>query len=244
MSKGAGEKRPARKRKSPAVSRGKDSRKSFAEKAYDKLEEMIVLAELQPRVMYSVNELVEATGSTRTPVREALLRLSQEGMVTIIRRRGVRINDVDFISMMHLLETRRPLQSLAVGLIALRASERQRDYMHNLARELSETGTAGPPDKARLLATIRQAHECLCEAIDNPFLSRTLRIVQSLSRRYWLYYLKPVDVSRSLGLHRKLLSSIADGDVDKAVRLSEEQLNYLEEYARGTVRWGEGGSSG
>ncbi|MBG10075.1 MAG: GntR family transcriptional regulator, partial [Gammaproteobacteria bacterium] len=51
---------------------------SDAESTFQKLEEMIVLTELKPGVMYSEKELAEVVGFGRTPVREALQRLEIE----------------------------------------------------------------------------------------------------------------------------------------------------------------------
>ena len=80
---------------------------SSADKTYYKLEEMIVLTQLKPGIMYTEKELADLLEVGRTPVREALQRLSLEGLVNIIQRRGVQITEVDAAVQLQLLKVRR-----------------------------------------------------------------------------------------------------------------------------------------
>jgi hypothetical protein len=58
--------------------------KSLKEQAYDKLKELIITGALEPGKLQNENRLAEALGVSRTPVREALLELSREGMVDFV----------------------------------------------------------------------------------------------------------------------------------------------------------------
>ena len=68
---------------------------SDADATYQKLEELIVLTELKPGVLYSEKQLAELVGYGRTPVREAVQRLAIEGLVAIQQRKGIQITGVD-----------------------------------------------------------------------------------------------------------------------------------------------------
>ena len=59
--------------------------RSLAELAYDRVEELIVTLALPPEHIFSEGELAERIGIGRTPLREALQRLAQEGLVQIGR---------------------------------------------------------------------------------------------------------------------------------------------------------------
>ena len=65
--------------------------RSLAEQAYDILEEMIVTLVLPPGATLSENELIEKTGLGRTPMREALQRLSDVGLIDIVPRQGTKV---------------------------------------------------------------------------------------------------------------------------------------------------------
>lgn len=216
---------------------------SLAESAYLKLEEMIALAVLEPKVLYTEKELTEMIDSSRTPAREALLRLAQEGLVNVIQRRGVQISDVDHHTIQQLLETRRPLQMQAVKLAAYRSNDATRAQMAAFAMVLESYPETNPPNKAELLEIVRKAHYFVSHASGNIFISKTLEIVQSLSRRYWLYYLQPGDVTKSLALHAELLRSIEGGFEERSMSISDRQMDYLEEFSARSIRWGEGKST-
>lgn len=67
---------------------------SLTDRVYDELMRAIRAGELQPGTMHSVVEISGRLGVSRTPVREALLRMASNGMVRFERSRGVRILEV------------------------------------------------------------------------------------------------------------------------------------------------------
>src|SRR4051794_13307224 len=67
----------------------------LADIAHSKLEELIVTLELSPGSLWSEVMLSERIGIGRTPVREAVQRLAWERLVTIIRRHGIKISEID-----------------------------------------------------------------------------------------------------------------------------------------------------
>jgi DNA-binding GntR family transcriptional regulator len=67
------------------------NRESLAEKVYEALRNAIIMGELAPGSLHSVPALAGALQTSRTPVREALLKLVDQGMVSFERNRGTRI---------------------------------------------------------------------------------------------------------------------------------------------------------
>jgi DNA-binding GntR family transcriptional regulator len=67
---------------------------SLTDRVYEELMRAIRAGELQPGTMHSVVEISGRLGVSRTPVREALLRMASNGMVRFERSRGVRILEV------------------------------------------------------------------------------------------------------------------------------------------------------
>ncbi len=64
-----------------------------------------------------------------------------------------------------------------------------------------------------------------------------MRIVQSVSRRFWVYHIKPDDFKEAAKLHANLLNKIAEGDTEASVQASQALMDYLEEFARNTKSW-------
>lgn len=67
------------------------SRRTMVEAAYRELRRKIILSELPPGYQALEDDLASTLGMSRTPVREALIRLQNEGFVEIIPRRGMRV---------------------------------------------------------------------------------------------------------------------------------------------------------
>lgn len=70
---------------------GNIGRKSLATHVYEIVRNAIVIGELTPGSLHSVNDISERLNVSRTPVREALLKLEEQGMVSFERNRGARI---------------------------------------------------------------------------------------------------------------------------------------------------------
>ena len=70
-------------------------RRSHADEIYDELRRLIVTLELAPNVALSEKELCERFGVSRTPVREALLRLAEHGLVRIAPQHGTFVSGID-----------------------------------------------------------------------------------------------------------------------------------------------------
>lgn len=90
------------------------SQNNLSQKAYKILEELLVTLKLEPAKSYSEKELMELSGVSRTPLREALLRLANESLIEIIPRRGIVISDINMLDQLAILETRRVLDTLII----------------------------------------------------------------------------------------------------------------------------------
>src|SRR3954470_21466444 len=87
---------------------------SKADLVHRRLKEQIELGELAPGAPLSELSLVERTGASRTPVREALRRLAAEGLVDLAPRQGARVSRVSLQSVRDLFEFRQLLEPVAV----------------------------------------------------------------------------------------------------------------------------------
>ena len=210
---------------------------SDAEATFQKLEEIIVLTELKPGVMYSEKELAETVGFGRTPVREALQRLEIEGLVTIKQRKGIQITEVDSDVQLRLLEIQRSLQNFAAEYAAIRATDEDRRIMRKFGEELMEAGKAQPASRLEALSAVRKAHDLMVNACHNEFAQKTMRIVQGLSRRFWILHMKKEDFNIAAELHAKLLLDVANGHTASAIAASNALIDYLEAFAKKTKIW-------
>ncbi|MGD2186046.1 MAG: GntR family transcriptional regulator, partial [Desulfobacterales bacterium] len=97
--------------------------KSLKEQAYDKLKELIITGALEPGTLHNEKRLAEALGVSRTPVREALLELSREGMVAFVPGKGVEIFRFTTQQVREVFEIRRIIEGYIIKKIASRLTD-------------------------------------------------------------------------------------------------------------------------
>src|SRR5437660_331801 len=159
---------------------------SLTDLAYAHLEEMIVTLKLPPGAAVSEAELSQRLGIGRTPIREALQRLAREQLVVILPRRGVIVSEINVKSQLRLLETRREVERLVARSAARRATPVERRRMDELA-ERFERSARNNDDKG-FMRVDREFNELCLAAAKNEFAAGAMRLMQSLSRRFWYHH--------------------------------------------------------
>lgn len=210
---------------------------SNADATFAKLEDMIVLGELKPGVMYSEGEIADLVGFGRTPVREALQRLAIEGLVIIKQRKGIQIAEIDADAELQLLGVRRPIQNYAAEYAARRISAADAQRLRRYADALDRQALDASISRAQALASVRRSHDLIIDASQNIFVKRTLRVVQGLSRRFWMHHMTRDDFPVAARLHSALLRAVATGSPDEAVAASDALMNHLEQFAQKAKGW-------
>ena len=96
--------------------------KSLKEKAYDILKELILTGRLEQGKLHNEKRLAEVLGVSRTPVREALLELSREGMVSFVPSKGVRVRKITTKQVQEVFELRRIIEGYIIKSISKQLS--------------------------------------------------------------------------------------------------------------------------
>ncbi len=71
------------------------NRESLTDRAYKRVEELVVTLQLEPGSVLSESALAQDLGIGRTPIREALQRLTREGLVVILPRKGILVSEIN-----------------------------------------------------------------------------------------------------------------------------------------------------
>jgi DNA-binding GntR family transcriptional regulator len=207
---------------------------SLTERAYRRLEELIVTLQLEPGAVLSEAALAGRLGIGRTPVREALQRLASEGMVNILPRRGILVSEIDLGRHLRLLEVRRELERLNARNAARRSTRAERAAFADLAAALEEA--AAQDDDISFMRLDGQFNAMVLGAGRNEFAAKAMRHIQGLSRRFWYqHYQTHLDLPRCARLHKDVASAIAAGDQEGAAAASDRLIDYIEEFARATI---------
>lgn len=203
---------------------------SLTEKAYRLVEEMIVTLKLEPGKIFSENELSQTINIGRTPLREALQRLANEGLVRVMPRRGMMITEINPAEHFSLLETRRIIDRLIANRAAQRATPEQRAQFKDYSREMLEAAEANNVD--RFLRLDKMCDLDMGMASKNKFAARAAMPLHALCRRFWYAHQNIGDLKSSARNHSILLHAVAEGQSEKAVSASDTLMDYLEEFTR------------
>ncbi len=214
------------------LQRGADS--SLTDRAYLKLEELIVTLQLAPGEIVSEAALSRQLRIGRTPIREALHRLARERLVNILPRRGIVVSEINVGAQLRLLEVRREIERLVARSAARRASEIERGQFAELGKAFE--AAARSDDATAFMRTDRAFNDLCLVAAHNEYAASTMVLMNSLSRRFWfIHYRQAADMPLAAKLHAAVSRAVAKGDARAAAVASDKLLDYIEEFTRSTV---------
>jgi DNA-binding GntR family transcriptional regulator len=178
--------------------------------------------------------LSERLGIGRTPIREALQRLARERLVRILPHRGVIISEIDVKSQLRLLEVRREVERVVARSAARRASTQERKEFADLAREFERS--AKSEDDETFMRIDRAFNELCLQAARNDFAAGAMRLMNSLSRRFWYVHNKEAaDMPEIAKLHAGVSRAISAGDEPAAAAALDLLLDNVEAFTRATL---------
>ncbi|MGD1878359.1 MAG: GntR family transcriptional regulator [Kiloniellaceae bacterium] len=207
---------------------------SLTDKAYAELEERIVTLALPPGQVLSENALAASLGFGRTPIREALQRLSREGLIAILPRRGVMVSEINVRNQLELLRVRRELERLMAQLASKRANAEERAEFRTIAEGMA--ACASEDDDVGFMRLDRDLNQLVSRACRNEYAQRAMGLTHGLSRRFWyMHYKEVLDLPRCATLHAALAAAIAKGDAEGAMNASDALLDYIESFTRAAL---------
>lgn len=164
-------------------------------------------------------ELAAELGVSRTPVREALLRLAGEGVLAAEAGRGFRVRALDRVELREVGAILALLEPLALDLSPEFSPDRL-DRMGAVVRRLEQTRG----DIGRCIELDDEWHRILLEACPNRRLLDLITTLRRIPRRYLHHYLEQAGrVSLSAGHHARIGEALRRGDRHGARDLLERQ---------------------
>jgi DNA-binding GntR family transcriptional regulator len=230
----AAPRRPPPRDVAPPPPAGPESDDTLTERAYRSIEEAIVTLALRPGEAVSEAQLATRFGYGRTPIREALQRLSRERLVRILPRRGVVVAPVDVGEQLRLIEVRREIERLCARAAARRADADQRAQLRDVAAGMERC--AETEDETAFLRLDRALHLLVLEAARNEFAEAAMVLMHGLSRRFWfIHWRRNAELREAAEAHAMLARAIAEGDAEAAAAASDRLVDYINRFTRATV---------
>lgn len=209
-----------------------------ADAAYQEIRRRILDNVWPPGHQALEQELAEELGVSRTPVREALLRLQDEGQVEVVPRHGMRVLPIAPADMREIYQVLTALEGAAIESLAMRKPTAKE--LAPLASATREMAAALKRDDLDAWAVAdRRFHDTLVELAGNRELHRLVMRLSDRAHRARLFSLRlrPRPVNSTLE-HTRLVELLTAGDVAGAValnrahreRAARELLAIFEQY--------------
>lgn len=198
---------------------------SLSDLAYARLEEAIVTLSLRPGAALTEAQMIELVGVGRTPVREALIRLAQQGLVEILPRKGVVVTAIDAIDVMAALDAREVLERLIASEAARRAGPAERSAILAKARAMREAAQAD--DVNAYMRLDKELDGLIAAGARSPYASRAVEPLQALIRRAWYYFDRQVDLVPAANHHVALAQALVAGEPAAAAEASDALMRHL-----------------
>lgn len=188
---------------------------NLSQQAYRELVDKIVSGAYPGGTKLTEEGLCREFGISRTPIREALLKLETEGMIESLPKRGVRVRVLDADEVRELFGCRRELETLAlrraVGNIPA-------DELAELVADLEKLPAGSDAAMNAIVESDGKMHQLLADYCGNRYLQTILRQLLRQSAPYRIY--RNRGDCRSAARERiELIKSLQNGDVERAVKL-------------------------
>jgi DNA-binding GntR family transcriptional regulator len=186
-------------------------RNSLADQAYAKLREAIVTGVLKPGERLVERQLGLRMGASRTPLREAMIKLVHEGMLTALPSGGHVVSSIDEDEARDLYEIRIALEGYAARLAAARASAETIEELRSFAR--LEHRRLDPIDLRGLEELNNLFHRTLYASTGRPRLFDLIESHREQALHYRIYDIyRPAEVVRGVRQHDEIIDAVEDRD--------------------------------
>ena len=209
----------------PAVPAADPGFATKSDLAYARVRELVLSGELAPGAVIPQAVLARTIGISTTPLREALRRLKQEGLVELDAHRDARVRPLDVAEARDLLELRRSLNPLAASLAAQRRTD---DDLGEVRAALDGLEALSSSPSAGQLESHHRFHAAVHRASHNSLLVQTLDGLWAKTDRYRRHGLEPGRTAEERDArateHRLLYEAVRDGDAEAAADLMRRHV--------------------
>ena len=201
-----------------------DRARQAAPQVFERLREQIIALTLAPGTVLARNELMAQFGVSQTPIRDALLKLAEEGLVDIFPQHATVVSPIDLPAAQQAHFLRRSVELEVVRTLALRPD---RSFVPRLQALIArQRGMLDAQDFESFAETDQSLHRQLCEAAEVPDLWALIRSRSGhLDRLRRLHLPVPGKAQSILDDHARILAAIAEGDADRAQEVLRQHLS-------------------
>lgn len=203
-----------------------EPQQSVRDQVAEALRAALVAGEMRPGVVYSAPALAARFGVSATPVREAMLDLVKEGLVSAVRNKGFRVTELSDRDLDEITEVRELIEVPSVGRVAATADPASVRALGPLAEAIVAAAAGGD-----ILGYIEADHRFHLELLKLTGNTQLLGVVRDLRHRSRLYGVPNLaergELMPSAREHLELLQVVSAGDQGAAEALMRHHLRHV-----------------
>ena len=217
---------PTAKRKTRPSDTPRKRNNASADAIVTRITAALIEHRLPPGAKLGEEALGEIFGVSRTKVRQALHRLAQDKLVTLLPARGAFVAQPDAREARELFDVRRVLERVLTERFTAAATREQLNQLReHLKQERASIAAGDVATRNRLLG---EFHVQIAEMVGNRVVVQMVRELVQRSSLVTLLYQSPHSASCSSDEHAALVEAIKRRDAIGAVRLMDEHLAHVE----------------
>lgn len=208
---------------------------SAADRVYAFVKQAVLERRYEGGTLLTEGDLADAVGVSRTPVREALLRLEVEGLIRLYPKKGALVLPVSAQEIADVVETRLLVEEHA----ARKAVPARAELISRLEELLDQQrAQAADGDLAALAISDRCFHAEIVRSAGNQILERLYDQLRDRQLRMGVavMHAHPDRVAKSIAEHAEILRALRAGDPDAAAAAVHTHVSWVRHLARGEDR--------
>lgn len=199
---------------------------TLTERVYTSIKQAILSLELKPGGSLVEDDLARQLGTSKTPVRDALLTLERDGLVVKIPYKGTYVTEVALQDATDIFEIRSVLEGLAARRAARSFSPKELDELENLLTESTKARQRGDFELASQYGA--SFHRAILRRADNQRLEPILeKLDEQLERLRRLSDRVEGRLEKSSHEHLRILEALKLGDPEKAEQAMRSHLESV-----------------
>lgn len=209
-----------------SVFTGRHDRRKVTDWVYEELKAAIVQLRLAPGSPLREGTLAEQLGVSKTPIREALTRLEQDGLVETTSFKGAVVTGYSRQDLIELYELRELLENAAARAAAESMSEQDRAHLDRICLQSRKLKTG--KDAAKLAALISEFDTILFDQVKNTRIRALIENLRAhLTRIGQLTAVIPGRIEASVDEHEKIVEAITARDPDLAEQHMRDHIHSV-----------------
>jgi len=196
---------------------------SLNEQAYRRFKQALVTLSYKPGEYLNTAQVMNDLAMGRTPINQAIHRLSNEGLLQIIPRKGVMVSPLSVDDALELIEVRLANEMLCMRLASSRISAQDIASLEAINQQI-EVATQ-QRDRDGMMLLDNQFHQQLAKIAGNKMLMDILSVLHAQAQRFWASSLsKEGHMQEVIEEHRAIINALAAQDAQAAADAAEGHI--------------------